>query len=133
MEKYGKLILVRGIPGSGKSTFAKNHYPDYHHLETDMFFNVDGIYKFDKNKLAEYHEKCQQMTQTLLDKGENVIVTNTFIKLWELNNYLEMKFSDLTIIRLEGVYDNIHNVPTKVIKRMKNTIEDCMNEIIISQ
>jgi Tfp pilus assembly pilus retraction ATPase PilT len=47
MEKV--LYLVRGIPGSGKSTFAKTLSGEYY--EADMFFMVDGEYKFDVAKI----------------------------------------------------------------------------------
>lgn len=43
-----KIILVRGLPGSGKSTVA--HYFvgfDFFHYETDQFWMVDGEYKCD--------------------------------------------------------------------------------------
>ena len=46
-----KLILVRGLPGSGKSTIAsaidgsdESYAPI--HLEADMFFMENGEYKF---------------------------------------------------------------------------------------
>jgi len=127
--KLGKLVLVRGIPGSGKSTFAKETYPDYNHLETDMFFVVDGEYKFDKSKQNEYHEQCQALTRDLLLRGENVIVTNTFVRLWELEKYTTMEYSDLTVIRLDENYGSIHSVPDDVVERMKNTMEDYEGEI----
>ena len=129
MEKLGKLILVRGIPGSGKTTFAKETYPDYKHLETDQFFMVDGEYVFDKSKQNEYHEQCQTLTRELLLRGENVIVTNTFIRLWELEKYISMKYSDLMVIRLDENYGSIHAVPEDVIERMKNSMEDYDGEI----
>jgi len=40
-----KLILVRGLPGSGKSTFAKTF--GCLHVEADMFYIVGGKYRFD--------------------------------------------------------------------------------------
>jgi adenylate kinase family enzyme len=51
MEKI--IYLVRGIPGSGKSTFAKSLGGT--HFETDQFFMVDGKYNFDGSKLKEAH------------------------------------------------------------------------------
>ena len=53
MEKV--LYIVRGIPGSGKSTFAKSLGGT--HFEADMFFMKDGEYKFDmfKFELKSYY------------------------------------------------------------------------------
>ena len=43
------LYLLRGVPGSGKSTVAQNIGGT--HFETDKYFMVDGEYKFDPTKL----------------------------------------------------------------------------------
>jgi len=130
MGKLGSLILVRGVPGSGKSTFAKC-YPDHNHLETDMFFMVDGEYKFDHTKLGEYHDKCQQQTQELLDRGDDVIVTNTFVRLWELEKYLNMNYSDVDVFRMISDFVNIHKVPTEIIDRMKKNFDDYVGETLV--
>ena len=40
-----KLIIIRGLPGSGKSTFAKSL--NCTHFETDMYFtDSEGNYNF---------------------------------------------------------------------------------------
>jgi adenylate kinase family enzyme len=40
-----RLIIIRGLPGSGKSTFAKSYFNGYIHLEADMYFvQPDGSY-----------------------------------------------------------------------------------------
>ena len=41
------LILVRGIPGSGKSTFAKEISYGFPFLSADDFFMIEGKYQFD--------------------------------------------------------------------------------------
>ena len=51
------LYLLRGVPGSGKSTVAQNIGGT--HFETDKYFMVDGEYKFDPTKLKQYHQMCQ--------------------------------------------------------------------------
>ena len=55
------LYLLRGIPGAGKSTLAKQLGDS--HFETDGFFMVDGEYKFDPTKLRKAHEWCQSQVE----------------------------------------------------------------------
>ena len=43
-----ELVLVRGLPGSGKSTYARSlGYPNF---EADMFFIKDGKYVYNPAK-----------------------------------------------------------------------------------
>ena len=69
MEKI--LYIARGLPSSGKSTFAKTLGGT--HFEADMFFMVDGEYKFDHTKLKEAHEWCRNGVNTamILNTTEN--------------------------------------------------------------
>jgi adenylate kinase family enzyme len=53
-----QLIIVRGIPGSGKSTFASSL--GIPHYEADQYFiGADGVYRFDFSKLGEAHRQCR--------------------------------------------------------------------------
>ena len=46
------LYIVRGLPGSGKSTFA--HTLDCPVFEADMFFvNSEGVYNFDFTRIKD--------------------------------------------------------------------------------
>lgn len=36
-----ELVLVRGLPGSGKTTYVRNYYPNYTHFEADLY-RYDG-------------------------------------------------------------------------------------------
>ena len=113
-----RLLLVRGLPGSGKSTYAKSQ-PGVH-LEADMYFiNDKGEYIFDRNKLHEAHKWCQRRAKELLDSGKDVVVANTFTTLKELRPYIEWTEHEIVIHDCVGEYQNIHNVPEKTLKRMK--------------
>jgi len=52
-----QLILLRGLPGSGKSTFA--NLLGGIHVEADQYFIQDGEYKFDASKLKQAHNWCK--------------------------------------------------------------------------
>ena len=130
MEKI--LYIVRGIPGSGKSTFAKSLGGT--HFETDMFFMVDGEYKFDGSKIKDAHKWCQDSVHTAMllnhtaQLNNIIVVSNTFTQEWEMKPYYEMAeyfeykvFSIIVENRHGGV--NEHNVPEEVLTKMRERFE----------
>lgn len=42
------LVIVRGLPGSGKTTYVRENFSPCEHVEADMFFEHKGYYVFDK-------------------------------------------------------------------------------------
>lgn len=125
-----KLILVRGLPGSGKSTYAKAL--GIFHVEADMFCMVDGEYVFDATKHKENHRTCATMAYLCLSSGADCVVSNTFTQKWELEPYLKMGNAlgvEVEIIRLQGSFGSIHNVPIDVINLMQNRFEDVDGEL----
>lgn len=114
------LILVRGLPGSGKSTFGERMTQhSYRHYEADMYFiNEHGHYVFCKDKIGAAHKWCLDRTKAALLNGFDVIVTNTFSRLWELKPYLELD-TFKQVITMNGNYGNIHTVPSEVIDAMR--------------
>lgn len=119
-----ELILIRGLPGSGKSTMAKTEYPDHIHREADQYF-VDkyGNYNFDATKLHVAHKKCINSTRAYLKSGYDVVVSNTFTTWEEMKPYLRLGFPT-TIVIATGDYKSVHNVPDEVIQLMRDRWED---------
>lgn len=126
MEKI--LYLVRGIPGSGKSTFAKT-FKTVEHYEADMFFMRGNGYEFDATKLKAAHEWCQDMVFMSMKRNEpTIVVSNTFTQEWEMKPYLEMAktheykvFSIIVENRHGGT--NQHEVPEEVLTKMHERFE----------
>ena len=51
-----ELVLIRGLPGSGKSTIAKElAVTGFEHFEADMFFPVDGVYRYEASRIRHAH------------------------------------------------------------------------------
>jgi hypothetical protein len=132
-----ELILVRGVPGSGKSTTAKllgAGGAGYAHFEADMYFMEDGVYKFDPTKIRDAHAWCQNSVEQAMllnhTTGHNstIIVSNTFTQEWEMEPYYKLDsawgykvFSIIVENRHGGV--NVHNVPEGVLQAMKDRFE----------
>ena len=122
----GNLILIRGIPGSGKSTMARELMKviDAKHYEADMYYlDADGNYNFIPSQIKYAHEWCQCNASLALSLGFNVIVSNTFTTKKEMKPYLIMDHANIAIFEAKGDYETIHNVPEETINKMKNRWE----------
>ena len=121
-----ELILLRGLPGSGKSTLAKLICNQ--HVEADMFFMQDGEYKFDASKLKQAHEWCQSRAESWMEKGYNVVVSNTFTREWEMVAYYDLarkygyRVHSLVVENRHGGV-NEHGVPDDVLDQMQDRFE----------
>ena len=120
------LILLRGLPGAGKSTFAT--LLGGAHIEADMFFIQDGEYKFDAPKLKEAHEWCRARTEDTMKHGYNIVVSNTFTMEWEMAPYFELaeKYGYQTsclIVENRHNGENVHGCPVDKIKQMEDRFE----------
>ena len=87
-----KVIIMRGISGSGKSTYAKQLSKEYDAVicSADDYFNKTGNYIFDRNKLKEAHGECLLKADGNLQEGRSVIIDNTNVKKWEYQKYIEL-------------------------------------------
>lgn len=123
-----KLYIVRGLPGGGKSTFAKSlggvHY------EADMYFmDENSEYKFDASKLKDAHNWCRHKVMDAMKDGEPiVVVSNTFTQEWEMEAYKilgeELGYKIFTVI-VENRHGgkNTHGVPDQKIDEMRARFE----------
>jgi predicted kinase len=127
---HGKvLVLLRGVPGAGKSSFANFVWNSGVIFEADKFFDTpDGGYKFDGAKLKEAHEWCRARTEDTMKHGYNIVVSNTFTMEWEMAPYFELaeKYGYQTsclIVENRHNGENVHGCPVDKIKQMEDRFE----------
>ena len=132
----GVLFLVRGLPGSGKSTFATHIWNEYAVCEADKFFyDKEGNYNFDPTKLKDAHAWCRQEVETrMIDHQNNeqyypeIAVSNTFTQEWEMEEYFKLaekynyKVVSLIVENRHGG-KNVHGVPEDKLEIMKNRFQ----------
>lgn len=122
------LFIVRGKPGSGKSTFAKQLTSNV--FEADhYFYDNDGNYNFIPSEIKEAHKECQNNVRfAMMSSIPKIAVSNTFTQEWEMEPYFELAkqygyvvFSVIVETRHSG--KNVHNVPEDKIKMMKDRFQ----------
>jgi len=138
-----KLILLRGLPGSGKSTKAKEIVKASVDVKTyigsaDNFFvdRASGKYEFTPRKIGEAHAWCRGTIDAAMAlETDLVIVDNTNTQKWEYESYLQLAeyYGYETEIIVVGKFDkqstkeyfnrNKHGVPQEAIEKMAARFE----------
>lgn len=121
-----QLILIRGLPGSGKTTLAMSLNDCFAHYEADMFFETEDGYNFIPSKIKHAHEWCQRMAKSALDHGVNTVVANTFTTKAELQPYIDMAEERgiiPLIVECKGEWRSVHSVPARTIIKMEERWE----------
>lgn len=125
------VIILRGLPGSGKSDLAWELWKGLGATicSADFYFYDGEEYNFDATKLRDAHAKCKEDFIHAIEQGESLIVvdnTNT--------QYKEFEWYDLTAahhgykirhIIVENRHGNVssHNVLYSTIDKMRKRFE----------
>ncbi|KAL6083931.1 hypothetical protein STEG23_026592 [Scotinomys teguina] len=95
LDKLQKLlILLRGLPGSGKTTLSRillGQSRDGIVFSTDDYFHHQDGYRYNVNQLGDAHDWNQSRAKQAIDQGRSpVIIDNTNTQAWEMKPYVEM-------------------------------------------
>ena len=133
------LIIIRGVAGAGKTTFAElmanypEHTPMFNHkifnnypvFAADDYFMKDGVYNWDPKNLGQAHEQCFKRTEKEMQLNTlRIFVANTFTTERELKPYFELaeKYNYKTFsIIVENRHESksIHDVPEETLEKQK--------------
>lgn len=121
------LILLRGLPGAGKTTLAHILSEDgtYPVFSIDSYFlNENGEYhfKFEDNYLA--YKACETQTEkALMNSVPKIFVDNTFTLDWEIVPYFKLakKYNyQIHVVTVENYHgsENVHGVSNEQLQKM---------------
>jgi predicted kinase len=132
MYKGTVLTIIRGLPGSGKTTKARKAQERFGAalVSADDYFERDGEYRFNPAQLPAAHAACQAEARRFLASGRDVIVHNTFTQGWEATPYVNMASEFDAALCVVEVFDgglddaalaarNVHGVPQASIAAMR--------------
>ena len=124
MKKRPMMIIVRGLPGSGKTTLAQGMFPHLMRVETDMFFSRKGEYIFTLDLNEKAVKWFNKTVRDFAKTGMDFVVTGVFAAHTER---LEKTITtgvdngyDVYVVTQTADYGNIHNVPKEHLDAMRD-------------
>jgi len=138
------IFIMRGLPGSGKSTWARTHAASavlngisVAICSTDDFHMVNGEYRFNREKLGYFHTLNQELVKEHMKLETDLIfVDNTNIRRKDFKQYIYLageygyEVQEIIIGSMEDedfittcVDRNTHKVPREIIERMAQRFE----------
>lgn len=141
------LFIIRGIPGSGKTSFVYFLYillsriwsqdnkkilnidKGFSEVSTDDFFtDEDGNYNFDPKKLEEAHTTTvEKVNEDMKASLQFIFVHNTFSQSWEAEPYfmLAKKYKyQVFVIETQNHFISEHGVPERSVDNMLSRWQD---------
>lgn len=136
-SKTPKLCIIRGLPGSSKSTTAKKLAAKYgcKHFENDEYLMHGDKYVWTPEAAKKAANDCFDDAMKALRNNEYVIVSNVFVSARVIDKYVNAAKelgADILVYRMTKNFGNIHDVSSKILAMMKASFQDYPGEILVN-
>lgn len=133
-QPLAEVILMSGLPGAGKDTFIKNHYPKVPLISLDNLRNARGVSPTDKTGNGQVIQEAKELARVYLRRHERFIwnATNTTSQMrMQLIELFTTYKAKVTVVYIEVPYVHLHQqnnnreavVPSAVLDKLIHKLE----------
>lgn len=122
-QVFSVLYIIRGLPGSGKSTLGEQLCPGRSFQDDDYWTGPDGVYRYDPETTEQANRHCYNQVRTAMTdpSQQPVAVCCPFVRKSDYASYLqlckELGWQAFVVVCLNE-YGDVHDVQPSSRARM---------------
>jgi predicted kinase len=119
------FYIVRGLPGSGKTTYGSELATDLgiKYFETDMFMTEpDGTYIWTEERWLKAIQKVEDGIYTELSNGNSVVLIGVLARWASIRDYVEAAQHEgfqVEIVHCTNEFESVHGIPAGKLAKLK--------------
>lgn len=127
-----EVVIVRGLPGAGKTPFATEKFPNHVLIEPSQYYEQAGESADDPDQAKFAHLWCQKRLVEVVKEGKNAVVVSAFAKRWHIQTYIDKLplTPKIRVVLKKGEHPNPSENIKRAIENQKQAWQDWTSEEI---